>query len=166
MAGIESRRAFAQRLVVGGTAVVAGSVAGVVGASPAGAVGLGFNPIDPYRCIDTRAFNLGPFPSGQLFDIDLWTDEFGTPRIPSSASAVTFNLTITETVGSGFLAVFPADSDFPGVSNINWSGPVTIANGGTVALGPSPVLGAGCVSVLGGGGGATQFIIDITGWFG
>jgi hypothetical protein len=166
MAGIESRRAFAQRLVVGSTAVVAGSVAGVVGASPAAAAGLGFNPIDPYRCIDTRAFNLGPFPSGQLLDIDLWTDQAGTPRIPSSASAVTFNLTVTETVGSGFLALFPADSDFPGVSNINWSGPVTIANGGTVALGPSVELGPGCVTVLCGGGGAAQFIIDITGWFG
>jgi hypothetical protein len=166
MAGTESRRSFAQRLLVGSTAVVAGSVAGVVGAAPAGAVGLGFNPIDPYRCIDTRPFNLGPFPSGQLFDIDLWTDEFGDPRIPSSASAVTFNLTVTETVGSGFLAMFPADSDFPGVSNINWSGPMTIANGGTVALGPSASLGPGCATVLGGGGGAAQFIIDITGWFG
>ncbi len=49
--------------------------------------------------------------------------------IPGARTAI-INLTVTETVGAGFVAVFPADVTYPGNSSINWSGPnQDIANG-------------------------------------
>ena len=43
--------------------------------------------------------------------------------IPGARTAI-INLTVTETVGAGFVAVFPADlATWPGNSSINWSGP-------------------------------------------
>jgi hypothetical protein len=151
------------------------AVAGAVGvtvaqAVPVAAAGFGFTPITPYRSIDTRPIpGLGKLPSGSFDDWDVWTDEFGTPRIPQSAAAVTFNLTATATQGvPGFLTIYPAGQPTPNVSTLNWvTVGADVANGGTVALGPSPATGAGSVSVLCGGvpAAATHYIIDITGYY-
>ena len=49
--------------------------------------------------------------------------------MPDARTAI-INLTVTETGGAGFVAVFPADVSYPGNSSINWSGPnQDIANG-------------------------------------
>jgi hypothetical protein len=144
----------------------AGSVAVAAGAaSPAAAqpTGFSFVPINPYRSIDTRP---DPLFTNQLFDIDLITDEDVVQQIPSTAVAVTYNVTVADTVGTGFLALFPADINWPGNSSINWwrSG-LLLANGGVVALGESPFSGVGSATVLCGGGGSTPFLIDVTGYY-
>jgi serine protease len=41
--------------------------------------------------------------------------------VPAGALAAVINLTVTETEQGGFVAVFPADSTWPGNSSINWS---------------------------------------------
>ena len=146
---------------------VAGAVgATVAAATPALAAGSMFFPITPYRSLDTRVD--GPILRGQEFDIDLITDLFSTPRLPATTLAVTYNLTVTQTAVNGFLSVWPADQAFPGTSAINWweSG-FNLANGGTVALGPSPNTGPGSVAIRcdGANGCRTHLLIDITGYY-
>ena len=41
--------------------------------------------------------------------------------VPAGALAAVINLTVTETEQGGFVAVFPANSTWPGNSSINWS---------------------------------------------
>lgn len=150
-----------------GAAGVGGAVAAVGIASPAAALGgRSFFPIAPYRSYDSRNDNV-VLKTNEEFDIDVITDEFGSLMVPEETAAVTYNLTIAQTVGSGYLGIFPADVNWPGNSSINWwqSG-LLLANGGTVAVAFSPVIQLpGSVALRCGGGGSTAFIIDVTGYY-
>ena len=147
--------------VAAGAAVLAPQVANAAGP-------FSFNTVAPYRAIDTIQFGLPKLRSGELDDWDLWTDVFGQAQIPSTAKAVTYNLTVTRTEGAAFLAIIPANAGFGGISSINWTTPnADIANGGTVGLGHSGQTGPGSVKVICGGvNAATQYIIDVTGYYG
>ena len=71
------------------------------------------------------------------------------------------NVTITETRGAGFLAVFSADTGYPGTSNINWS-----TDGQTLANLVVTSAIQGDVTLHAGGPGATQIVIDLIGVYG
>jgi hypothetical protein len=162
------RRSFLRRggLVAAGAA--GASALAAASASPAFAAGKTYNPITPYRSYDSRFDPAGPILLHEVGDLNVTTDAGGNPEIPNTAAAVTFNLTITQTQAAGALIVYPAGTSFPGVSNINWVVPnLDLANGGTVALGTSGIVGAGSVSIACDGtlGAATHFIVDITGYF-
>lgn len=78
------------------------------------------------------------------------------------ADGVLLNLTVTETVGAGFLAVYSsALSTPPGTSNINWSGSDQNLANATVSA-----IDGESVNVQAGGGGSTHFIIDVLGVYG
>ncbi len=96
------------------------------------------------RVLDTRGgAKLGP---GEERVVDL--------GIPGARTAV-INLTITETVGAGYVAVFRADIPWPGNSSINWSASnQNIANGVI-----TPVDATGKIKIRGGDG-STHVIID------
>ena len=81
--------------------------------------------------------------------------------VPATAHAIAYNLTIADTVGSGFLSVNPGDATAPGGSSINWfqSG-MALANGLVVKLDNNRQI-----KVFGGGGGSTDFIIDVLGYY-
>jgi len=126
-----------------------------------------FVPVEPYRAIDSRQFSNGDMFPGVEVWFDVWTDLAGKARIPSDIKAVVFNLTISNTLGTGgYLAVFPADLPWPGNSSINWSGPgLDLSNGGVVAVGN--LTGPGQVSVYAGmvPNTRTFFMVDVTGYF-
>lgn len=130
--------------------------------------GLQYVPISPYRTLDSRAFgdDGDMFPDREVW-FDVWTDANGNPRIPSDIKAVSYNLTVTDTLGGGgYLALYPADQLWPGNSSINWFGTgLDLANGGIVAVGNFD--GPGEVAVYAGAvpDTATFFILDITGYF-
>ena len=130
-------------------------------------VGATFVPIDPYRTYDSRAYPDGLMLWNDEIHFDVITDANGNLRIPSDAVAVTYNLTVTGTYGvKGFLALYPADIFWPGNSSINWFAPeLDLANGGVVALGN--YSGPGQIAVYCGNifDTATDFIIDITGYY-
>lgn len=168
-AALRRRSGLAAAGAVGvtGAALLPGGRAGAI--SPTGVgMSVGFNVINPYRSVDTREFGpAGRLSAGFSEDWDVWTDWDGKPKIPQSAAAVTFNLTVVETAGNGFLAIYPAGTEYGGISTINWTGNgVILANGGTVALGTSAGTGAASVTVECGGFASTQYIIDITGYYG
>jgi hypothetical protein len=137
---------------------------GETGALTAGAT---FVPVNPYRSFDSRAYTDGLLLWDEGIRFEVLTDVNGTPRIPPEAVAVTYNLTVTGTFGvKGFLAVYPADIAWPGNSSINWFAPeLDLANGGVVALGN--YNGPGEIAVYCGNvfETATDFIIDITGYY-
>ena len=81
--------------------------------------------------------------------------------VPAGARAVAYNVTIAETVGTGFLSVTPGDTASSEASSINWSASgLILANAGIVKLDDNRSIKVFC-----GGGGTTQFLIDVTGYF-
>ena len=114
----------------------------------------GFVPFgagDP-RVLDTR--QPGPL-SGKLGP----GEERVVPLGFAGARSAVLNLTITETVGGGFVAVFPAGITWPGNSSINWSASnQNIANGVITALD-----GNGAIKIRGGSN-ATHVVIDRVGF--
>ena len=104
-------------LKLGGLAAVGVVGAGAVALAPqtASAAPLSYNTITPFRTVATPSFGLPKLRSGESDDWDVWTDVNGAAQIPSTAQAVTYNLTITQTEGAAFLAIIPAGAGFAGL---------------------------------------------------
>lgn len=125
----------------------------------------GFFPITPTRVYDSRDTGSGgPLGSGLTRDVSVANATAfsggATNVVPAGAYAITYNLTSVDAVNQGFLAIFPKGGAFK-ASALNWftTGEI-VANGGVVTLG-----GDRQVTVQAGGGGSTNFIIDITGYY-
>lgn len=144
-------------LLLGGGAAAAAAGIAVVGlAQPASATTTStqvpvYSPVSPYRYFDSRDPGAGgPISGGQSGEIA------PSSPFPDTLLALCFNLTITDTVGAGYLALFPADEDWGGTSNINWytTGQI-MANNVYTGL-----AGDGGVTVLCGGS-STDFVLDV-----
>ncbi len=128
-----------------------------------------FHPITPVRAYDSRltAYPVnGPIANNtsRVVDIssghDLATGAVTVANaVPAGATAITFNLTTAESTTSGFVAITPGDAATFATSSLNLNG-TPLANGGTVAI-----AGDRTVKVFVGGGGSTQVIIDVTGYY-
>lgn len=80
--------------------------------------------------------------------------------VPVGATAVTYNLACTQTVGFGFLTVAPGDATGFSAASINWTtSGLDISNAGTVKIDASRQVKVFC------GGGSSHFVIDITGFY-
>jgi hypothetical protein len=80
----------------------------------------------------------------------------------SGAVAVTYNLTITQTIGAGNLALYRYGDPFPGVSSINWvRSNEDLANGGVVGLGSLYYANVLCGGLA---GSSTHLVVDVTGY--
>ena len=78
--------------------------------------------------------------------------------VQGPVNAAIINLTVTETEGAGFVAVFPADVAYPGNSSINWSASdQNVANGVITS-----VDSTGKVTIRGGVN-PTHVVIDVQG---
>lgn len=107
------------------------------------------------RAYDSRS-GAGPLSAGQTRDIGLTA----ASGFPAGVSAALLNLTITNTSGVGYLTVFSTGTGFPGTSNINWfTTGMTIANNATSAVNASGLVTVFC------GGGSTDFILDVLGYY-
>ena len=81
--------------------------------------------------------------------------------VPAGATAVTANLTVVNTIGSGFLTVNPGGTITTDTAAINWSDTGQILNNGL-----NLTLNAlRQVTVICGGGGSTDFVIDVSGYY-
>jgi hypothetical protein len=89
----------------------------VTGAYSTDPSALRFHPQAPTRIYDSRV-------SGGAWR----TGETRAVAVPSAASAVAINVTITEPTAAGFVTVFPCQSTLPVVSNINYSPGQVVAN--------------------------------------
>ncbi len=117
-----------------------------------------FIPIDPARAYDSRVTG-GALPDDSSRTVSV------AGQVPDKATAVAYNVTVTDMTGPGYLAVTPGDAQSPPVSStINWDGPgETIANGMAVGVDAQRQI-----KVFSGKTGAptsTQFVIDVVGYF-
>lgn len=141
-----------------------------------------FVPIAPYRALDTREdgnpvdaedndpdkIRVGdpadenPLPVPVRFSIDA-----EGAQIPEGATAVTFNVTVAQTEGIGYLQIDTWPGDPGTTSTVNWTtdGQI-VANSGVVLLG-SAFDDSGFISAYVGdtAGAAAHVIIDITGYY-
>lgn len=129
-----------------------------------------FHPLSPGRVYDSReaAPSPGELASGQNRTISV-ADRRNVAGgsvasanfVPAGATAVSANVTIVSTAGSGFLAINPGGDLAVKASTINWSAPGQIlANGVTLTINANRQL-----AVIAGGGGATHFVVDILGYW-
>lgn len=118
-----------------------------------------FYLVEPCRVIDTRD-PAGPSGGPALISGGTRVLQItGVCGIPVTAAAVVANLTAVSPGASGFLAIYPTGSTWPGNSTLNYRLGRTRANNAILGL-----SGTGQVTVL--NSGATQnFIIDVTGYF-
>lgn len=126
-----------------------------------------FHPIAPKRVYDSRLIApLGPLATGSDRVISVangYVTDTATVDVPdvvpAGATAIAYNITIDNTVGSGFLSVNPGDAATLGGSSINWSqSGQTLANGLVVKLDTNRQIKVFC-----GGGGSTNFVVDVLG---
>ena len=92
--------------------------------------GSGYLGHAPVRSLDTRT-GAGPVGPNGTTVLDL------SSKVPSTATAVVFNLTGTNTTAGTFVTAWPDGSDRPAVSSLNLAAGQTRANLVTVALPPS-----------------------------
>jgi hypothetical protein len=129
-----------------------------------------FYPIDPTRVYDSRAPQPSPGAistgANRLIDVfngrDLTTGAIdATEIVPAFATAVVINLTVTHTVGSGYLTVNAGGNTVVKSSAINWS-----ASGSTVAnMITVPVNKFRQVTVVCSPAGSADFILDVSGYY-
>ena len=121
-----------------------------------------FVGVTPCRVVDTRTAN-GTF-GGPILAA-------ATPRsfpiptgpcagIPGNAQAYSLNVTVTGTLGAGFILIYPQGGVQPLVSTLNYGTGQTVANAAIVPAGT-----AGGITVVAGAHG-THLIIDINGYYG
>jgi hypothetical protein len=124
----------------------------------------------PVRVYDSRppggpaATNDGPLGGGATRTVSLTEGFVGTtatPAVPAGSTGALISLTLDATVDAGFLAVFAGGVPYPGTSNANW-----FATGQILAVTTASAVDAsGAVTIYAGGGGTTQFVIDVIGFF-
>ncbi len=91
--------------------------------------------------------------AGQVAEVQV----AGTPGVPSDASSVLFNATVTTTATAGFLTVFPCGEPIPPTSTLNFTANATVPNFVVAKLGTA---GRVCLYSTS----ATQVIIDVAGY--
>jgi hypothetical protein len=88
----------------------------------------------PQRAFDTRQPAFGPKLTAngtRTFDIPALV-----PDVPATALAVVANLTVTQTVGGGYVTAYPTGTAKPITANVNWTASnQDVGNGATVRLG-------------------------------
>jgi uncharacterized repeat protein (TIGR01451 family) len=118
--------------------------------------------VTPCRLVDTRN---APGPSGGPALAANSTRSFpvtgGNCGIPSTATAVSVNLTAVGAAARGYLTLYRSDMDTtPLMSNINFSPGQTRANNAVVPLAPDDTI-----KVKNGSAGAVHFVLDVNGYF-
>lgn len=87
--------------------------------------GSGYVPLSPYRAYDGRAGGASVLTDGLI--------ALGS-QVPASAKAVALNATVTDSVGPGFLTVYPGYSTMPPTSTSNFKAGQVIAAASSVGV--------------------------------
>ena len=151
---------------VGAAVAITVGAGGLLSASAASSPGASsFVPITPCRLMDTRpgAINVGPratpIPGGQTYAPLVWGTN-GKCTIPSSATAVSMNVTFVNPTVAGFVTVYPPDKPNPGTSSLNFvAGQAPAPNAVT-----SPLSADGKIGFFNSGG-TVDLIADIVGYY-
>src|ERR1035437_6505138 len=143
--------------VPGATAQVVFDVTGYFTPDTSGAT---YHALTPARVLDSRD---GTGLSGSFgSNVARTFGVAGRGGVPTNATAVTGNLTVTQQTSLGYLYMGPVATNNPTSSTINFPLADDRANGVTVALGAGGTLSVTYVAVP---GASAQVIFDVTGYF-
>ena len=120
-----------------------------------------FYTLTPCRAVDTRNATGpygGPAFSGNSDRTFALTNRCG---IPSTAKAVSLNVTVTQSTAAGVLRLYPGGTTVPLASAINYRAGQTRANNQYASLGSTGGLAVRCDQTSGN----VQVIIDVNGYF-
>jgi hypothetical protein len=119
-----------------------------------------FEPVAPARICDTRHGNTTPC-AGQTLSTrgTLNVQVTGNGGIPSGATAVVANVTVTGPTATGFLTVWPTGQPKPNASDLNFTAGETVSD--LVAV---PLSSSGAIDLFNAIGSA-DVIVDVSGWF-
>lgn len=84
-------------------------------------------------------------------------------QLPSDASAFVYNLTVTQPATGGYFTVYPAGTNRPIASNVDFNAGETAENSVIAASGTAN--GAGADTFFNASGGNAHFIVDLFGYF-
>jgi hypothetical protein len=121
-----------------------------------------FIGITPCRIADTRDAGRPPGygPPSLSAGVPRNFTLVGQCGIPSGAQAVSLNVTVVSPRGLGYVLLYPQGGSQPGVSTVNYVQGLTVANAAIVPLGTGGgITVAAAVS-------ATDFLIDVNGYYG
>jgi hypothetical protein len=123
--------------------------------------GATYHPLTPARILDTRTGTglSGPFGSHEAHTFQVT----GRGGVPSNATAVTGNLTVTAQTSNGYLFIGPNAMNDPTSSTLNFPVGDDRANGVTVALGAGGTLSVTFVAPA--PGPSTHVLFDVSGYF-
>ena len=125
--------------------------------------GTGYVPLTPARLLETRpgltttdgqAQGTGPIPAGTTLELQIT----GRAGIPTDATAVVLNITVTEPQTNGHITVLPCGQPTPTASNLNYTTGTTIPNAVITKIGTN---GKVCLHTSG----TTHLITDTNGYF-
>ncbi len=115
-----------------------------------------FYTLPPCRMVDTRNADAPALQPGATRDFVL----VGPCGMPSTAKAISINVTIVQAMAGGDLQLFPAGMSSSPTSTINYEPGQTRANNAVVLLGASGVISVKCEA-----SGTVHLIIDVNGYF-
>jgi hypothetical protein len=113
-----------------------------------------FVPVSPVRLLDTRTTHSVGAQSAVTLKVA------GVSGVPANPSAVSLNVTVTNTRGSGFITVWPTGGTVPVVSNLNFVAGQTVPNLVTVKVG-----GDGTVSLFNSAATPVDLVVDLGGYY-
>jgi hypothetical protein len=111
-------------------------------------------PVSPVRLLDTRTTTSVPAASTITLKVA------GVSGVPADASAVSLNVTATDTRVGGYVTVWPTGGTRPVVSNLNFVSGQTVPNLVTTKVGTG-----GTVSLFNASGAAVDLIVDLGGYY-
>jgi hypothetical protein len=117
-----------------------------------------FHSLSPTRVLDSRDGTgsvQAPWGPGETRNLTV----AGVGGVPADATAVTLNVTVTDTSAGSFLTVFPAGQGWPLASNLNWPAGDTRPN-----LVVAKIGAGGAVSIFNYAG-SVDVVADVQGWF-
>jgi hypothetical protein len=128
------------------------------------------HPVVPARVYDSRVPQPSPgaLAAGQNRTIsvangrDIASGAVTTPDlVPGGATAIAYNVTVTNTVNAGFLTLNPGGIVAVTSSTINWSASGQILTAGNTVAIPANRQ----VTFVAGGTGSTDFVLDVVGYY-
>ncbi len=116
--------------------------------------------VTPCRLYDSRTDGAGPLASG----VPRFRPAHGLCGVPTTATAIAANVTVTAPTALGFLTLYPGDSPVPAVATLNFSGGQTRTNNAVVQL-ATDGGGSYALSAFVSGSGTVEVIVDVAGYF-
>ena len=125
--------------------------------------GTTYSTITPARILDTRpASHVGPYTTPSSANLGREFPVWDQGGVPSTATAVTGNLTVTGQTSAGYLTLSNVNTNTPSTSSLNFPLGDNRANGVSVALTPSGTL---WVVYKAPAGKTAHVIFDVTGYY-